>query len=99
MKLLPNGLLKRLPALYASETVEDPQVVCKFFLPGTGWTWYAIEFDGQDTFYGYVIGFVCELGYFSLKELMEARGPLNLKVERDLYFKAQPLSKIESQHK
>ena len=47
------------------------------------WTWYAIEFDGADLFFGYVVGHVPELGYFSLQELEAARGPLGLPFERD----------------
>ncbi len=98
MQLLTESLRKELPPLYAGENVSDPIVVCKFFLPGTGWTWYVIEFDGTDTFFGYVVGLECELGYFSLQELLQAQGPLGLRVERDLYFEAQPLSEVRALH-
>lgn len=96
MKLLTKAVRRKLPPLYVSELVEDPLVVTKFFLPGTGWTWYAVEFDGKDTFFGYVVGHVSELGYFSLAELQDVRGPLGLRVERDTYFKAQPLSQVKT---
>src|SRR5512143_2022937 len=43
MKLLPRELLQTIPPLYASEDEAHPVVVAKFFLPGTGWTWYVIE--------------------------------------------------------
>lgn len=33
-----------------------------------------------------------EWGYFVLSELSEARGPLGLPIERDLYFKPGPFS-------
>ena len=36
-------MLKQLPALYSQEENPDPRVVCKFFTPDAGWTWYAIE--------------------------------------------------------
>lgn len=98
MELLTDSLRKTLPPLYASERISDPVVVCKYFLPGTGWTWYVIEFDGEDTFFGYVIGLENELGYFSLQELREVQGPLGLRVERDCYFDAQPLSKVRTLH-
>lgn len=62
MELLTESLRKSLPPLYASESISDPVVVCKFFLPGTGWSWYVIEFDGEDTFFGFVIGLENELG-------------------------------------
>ncbi|NMC36233.1 DUF2958 domain-containing protein [Candidatus Beckwithbacteria bacterium] len=96
MLLIPDSLVKTIPTLYGTEYSKDPLVRCKFFLPGTGWTWYVTEFDGNDMFFGYVVGDFPELGYFSLKELENVRGPLGLRVERDLYFRPQPLSRIKS---
>ncbi|MFM7330148.1 MAG: DUF2958 domain-containing protein [Brachymonas sp.] len=63
--------------------------------PDFHWTWYAIEFDGIDTFYGYVDGDFPELGYFSLRELRETRGALGCAVERDLHFQDTPLQAIK----
>jgi hypothetical protein len=45
-----------------------------------------------------VVGFEIELGYFSLKELNEARGPLGLPIERDLHFKPKSLEELREQH-
>lgn len=56
------------------------------------------EWDQKDTFFGLVVGFEIEMGYFSLSELEATTGPLGLHVERDLYFKPTPLSKIRKQH-
>lgn len=98
MKLLTNDLISKLPALYTTENQEDPMVICKFFTPWTNWTWYATEFDGTDTFFGFVVGHDAELGYFSLSELQSVKGPFGLSVERDLYFDPQPLSKVKSIH-
>lgn len=95
MKLLTKELLKKLPALYSNENESDPMVICKFFTPDSNWTWYAIEFDGNDTFYGLVDGFEEELGYFSLSELESVRGALGLPIERDLYFKPCKLSNVQ----
>ena len=39
-----------------------------------------------DFFFGLVIGFGKELGYFSLWELESARGRFGVAIERDLYF-------------
>ena len=52
MKLLTDELRKQLPPLYTSENDDDPMVICKFFYPDFSWTWYAIEFDGVDDFFG-----------------------------------------------
>lgn len=94
MMLLTKEELKKLPPLYSQENVKDPTVWCKFFTPDSSWTWYAIEFDGTDTFFGLVDGFEEELGYFSLAELQSVRGKLGLPIERDRYFKPCRLSEV-----
>ena len=61
----------------------------KFFLPGTGWTWYVTEGSPQEDdflFFGFVVGLESEFGYFVLSELESVRTPLGLSVERDLTF-------------
>lgn len=98
MKLLTKELRKKLPVLYTTENDPDPLIICKFFSPVSNWTWYATEFDGVDTFFGYVVGFDKELGYFSLCELESVKLPLGLGIERDLYFDPQPLSKVKALH-
>ncbi|MCC7162459.1 MAG: DUF2958 domain-containing protein [Anaerolineae bacterium] len=95
MKLLTTELRKQLPTLGTTANQADPTIVCKFFTPDSSWTWYAIEFDGDDTFYGLVDGFEQEFGSFSLAELETLRGPMGLPVERDLYFKSAPVSKFQ----
>jgi len=95
MMLMPSYVEKKLPPLYSKENEKDPKVLCKFFLPFTKWTWYAIEFDGKDTFFGYVVGDFPELGYFSLKELKEIEGPYGIGVEKlDDKFVPTPINKI-----
>jgi hypothetical protein len=95
MELLSKEIKEKLPKLGATENIKDPMVVVKFFTPWSNWTWYATEFDGEDTFFGLVLGFEKELGYFSLKELESVRGPMGLGIERDLYFTPKPLSEIK----
>lgn len=91
---MPATLRKALPPLGATADERDPQVQAKFFYPDFSWTWYAIEFDGKDTFFGLVDGFEKELGTFSLQELRENRGQLGLEIERDFYFTPCPLSEL-----
>lgn len=95
MKLMTDELKKTIPALYAQEHNPDPTVYVKFFTPWSHWTWYATEFDGEDTFFGWVAGLDEELGYFSLSELEGIRGPVGLRIERDRSFKPQPLSHLK----
>lgn len=94
MKLLTDELLKALPPLGTTAEEQDPTVQCKFFYPDFSWTWYAIEYDGEDLFYGFVDGFEQELGYFRLSELQANRGKLGLPIERDRYFKPCAVSSL-----
>lgn len=98
MQLLPKYVTRKLPKLYEMEGKNDPTVICKFFLPMTKWTWYGIEFDGEDLFFGYVVGEYNELGYFRLSEISSVEGLYGLKVERDLYFNPVALSKVRRMH-
>jgi len=70
---------------------RDPLPVVKLFTSDAQATWLLTELDPQDgdTAFGLCdLGFNClELGYVRLSELECIRGPLNLPVERDLYFK------------
>ena len=95
MRLMTKELREMLPPLYATEDEEDPMLVCKFFHPRSNWTWYAIEFDGDDMFFGLVEGYFTELGYFSLSELEAFRDDWGLGIERDIHFQPKPLSEIK----
>ena len=97
MKLLSRESRDRLPALYATDGQRDPLAQVKFFATFADWTWYATEFDGEDTFFGLVFGHVAELGYFSLQELESGAKQLH-QVERDLYFTPTPLSEVRELH-
>ena len=94
-KLLPKSIRDALPPLGATSGQPDPLAVAKFFTPDGGWTWYAVEFDGDDTFNGLVHGLFVEFGTFSLRELLDVRGGLGLPVERDRYFEPTPISKLQ----
>lgn len=97
MELLTEELRRNLPALCAQEGNPDPVVHIKFFTPDSNWTWYATEGSAEEDdfiFFGYVIGFEREWGYFSLSELTESRGPMGLPIERGLYFKPGPFSRM-----
>ena len=96
MRDLTGYVRKQLPELNATPKEEwaNPMLVVKFFYPDFSWTWYGIEFDGRDVFYGYVEGDYNELGYFSLMEIMGTRGKLGCEIERDLHFRPRRLSEI-----
>jgi hypothetical protein len=97
--LLDPESRERLPELYSGEEQGlEALAHVKFFTPDSNWTWYASEFDGEDIFFGLVDGSELELGYFSLSELQEARGPWGLPIERDLYFEPRALCELIEMH-
>jgi hypothetical protein len=89
MELLTAELRRQLPPLYSQENQADPIVHAKFFTPDSNWTWWVTEGSpqgGDFLFFGFVRGHEDEWGYFLLSELNEVRGPLGLRIERDLHF-------------
>ena len=99
MELLPKEIAATLPPIDSTEAKGlDAIAHVKFFTPDGHFTWYASEFDGEDSFFGFVSGDEPELGYFSLAELRELRGKLGLPVERDRSFKPTPLREIMLDH-
>lgn len=88
MKLLTKELEAKLPSLYANDGKGDEAIaLVKFFTPDSSWIWYATEYDPVErVFFGLVDGLEKELGYFSLDELESVKGPLGLRIERDIYF-------------
>ena len=64
--LLDQASREKLPELYSNEEKGLEAIApVKFFTPDSNCTWYASEFDGEDTFFGLVSGFEVELEYFS----------------------------------
>jgi hypothetical protein len=96
MQLLTKEIRKRLPPLGSNEKTPLEEVIAqvKFFTPDSGWTWYGVEFDGTDVFWGWVQGIEEEFGTFSLSELQSVRGKLGLPVERDKCFEPTPLREL-----
>jgi len=71
MALLTEEIKKSLPALYSQEENKAPLARARFIDSLGDWSWYAIEFDGDNLFFGLVLGFERELGYFTLSEFEE----------------------------
>lgn len=97
MDLLPDELRRSVPSLYSCEGQKDPTVVIKYFSPFSSWTWYVIEGSPEEddfVFFGFVVGFEGEWGYFTLSQLEEVKGPHGLGIERDLHFTPKPISQI-----
>jgi len=104
MKLLPKEIREQLPPLYSQDGKGGRAVVhVKFFTPSSSWSWFVTEGEpvldesGREVdfgFFGLVEGHEKELGYFTLGELEEVRGPMGLPIERDIHFKPRTLAEI-----
>ncbi len=93
MKLFTEQQERRLLAQgRANAGREDFKPVVKLFCPWNGATWLLSELDPDDTDIAFGLcdlgmGFP-ELGNVRLSELAAVRGPGGLRIERDLYFRA-----------
>jgi hypothetical protein len=86
-RLLTTELKEKLPPLYSQENQTNPLAMVRYFDIASNWAWYAIQFDGDDLFFGLVHGFEQELGYFRLSELEELNKCSSFpRIERDLTF-------------
>jgi len=68
----------------------DFKPVVKLFTPDVQCTWLLTELGNDDIAFGLCdLGMgTPELGFVSMREIRELRGPLGLPVERDLHFDA-----------
>ena len=76
------------------QPVGRPQLIAGFEVSINCRFWVSTE--GDFRFFGYVLGFESEWGYFVLSELEAVRGPLNLPIERDLYFEPKRFSELQA---
>ena len=95
---MTKKLEKRFKELRTKNNGKNPIVIAKYFNPAGPGDWYATEYNPIDKiFFGYVSIFGDmndEWGEFSLKELKEFKGPLGLKIERDVYCKEKPINEF-----
>ena len=85
--LLTKALRAKLLENYKTPDANHKPVV-KFFTPWGAATWLITDMDDTGRMFG-----LCdlgqgypELGYVSLEELQSLRGPVGLRVERDVHF-------------
>ena len=89
MELLTKAIEDKAQAqFHIGNDLEKQVVVAKFFNPTGAGTWWFINQDPEDPDYCWGIChiFEWEIGSFSKSELVEFRGRLGLRIERDLYF-------------
>lgn len=97
-KLMPSNVARKIPPIYSQEEVEDPIAHVKLFSPYSNAVWYITEYDpsSKEAFGWADLGMGGgELGYISIRELENIqKGGLPM-VERDLYWRPQPLSRAK----
>jgi len=94
---ITKAIAEAMPDLYANESKDpkDVPVVLKLFNPCGAGTWYITEADlDEGVAFGYCVIHEGELGYVSLAELREYKGPLGLGIERDEWFSGKTLADV-----
>ncbi len=92
--------LDQIPRLYGTEHIplQDKLIYLHFFIGGSDW--FVAEYDGDDTFFGYVIlngDYQCaEWGYFSFSELKEVKvnGWCEVDCELDEIWEVKEFSEV-----
>lgn len=93
--------LSQIPKLYETDPVSlrNKLIHLHFFLADSDW--YVAEFDGKDTFWGFVIlngDYVnAEWGYFSFSDLARIRmsGWMEIDCELERHWKVRPASQVD----
>jgi len=99
-ELLPKEIESVLPRISDQEGNKNPTVYAVFQFPLSGWIWFVTEGDvyiDDFCFFGYVVGFEREWGYFCLSEL-ESVDINGIKVRRDEDHVLRPLSECLQQY-
>ena len=94
MKLITDKLIKRF-AEVGKQDIPDPLVIAKFFNPAGGGSWWVTEYNPeQNDCFGFVTGLQFdEWGYFSIDELEAVELPFGLRIERNIHFQEDVISK------
>ena len=86
--------LNKVPDLYSTENIQFKDKLVHLHFTIDRCHWWAMEFDGKDTFFGYVMlnGWYqdAELGYFSLAELEAVKLSGIIEVQCDPHWVVQP---------
>lgn len=102
---LPKDVKKALVNAYKknieddSGNMDEKVAYAKFFSPYSSWTAFAVDFDGEDMFFGLVYGPYCEAGYFGYTEMktaMKCGVPL---IERDEHWTPKTIKECKEEMK
>ena len=96
--LLPDSIASKIPPLYATLQEEDPIAHIRWFLPGTQWAWFVIEYSpDEQVCFGLIINHERETGFFSLGEIKSVTYTIAtyVEIERDPSFEPKPISQCK----
>jgi hypothetical protein len=92
--------LDKIPRLYETEQtpLQNKLIYLHFFIGGSDW--FVTEFDGDDTFFGYVIlngDLECgEWGYFSFSELKDVKvGLVEVDCELEEFWEIKVFNQLD----
>ncbi len=96
---MPKGDEIRIPAIGSNSGTSLEQCVAhiRYTDDEAGLTWYILEFDGVDRFFGVVAGRHVVVGEFTLTELQNLIGDEGPAVRRDPDFTPETLLGLASQ--
>ena len=90
--------LSKLPQLYDTENIPPEDKTVHFHFTANQSHWWAIEWNGHDTFFGYVLlnGWTqnAEFGYFNLSELLEVKIGGWLEIVNDPFWIPRPVKDV-----
>ena len=90
--------LSLLPGLYETEHIPQEEKIVHLHFTIDQNHWWAIEWDGKDTFFGFVLLYGCsqyaEFGYFRLSELREIKVVGTYEVVNDPFWTPQAVQDI-----
>ncbi len=99
MKLLTKAIENKFAKTgdLSQTPIDDITVICKWFNPCGGHTWYVYERLDDDIFMAFVTDgnpMFAECGTVSLAELQSITLPFGMSIERDINFEPRPLKEI-----
>ena len=90
--------LSRLPGLYETEHILQDEKIVHLHFTIDQCHWWAIEWDGQDTFFGFVLLYgwsqYAEFGFFQLSKLREVKVVGIYEVINDPFWTPQAVKDI-----
>lgn len=92
--------LAKIPAIQSGVDILDKIVYLHFFVAGCDW--FIVEYDGEDTFFGYAILNAdlqnAEFGNIPFSQLkdIKIKGALEIDCEHERYFKPRPIREVEA---